>query len=161
MGTVIMINRTLCINLISLTSFSFTDIEVATIIYVYACCSILKIVIFGLRIETKNSIVGVKGVCFVIFCEAVAIYGVIVAIILQTKLESVPVSQIYAPEPVRAGYAISASGIIVGFTNLVCRLCVGIIGSSCALSDAQNSVFCSILFSSYVSLKSTAFNLGL
>ncbi|MBA0670072.1 hypothetical protein Golax_000744 [Gossypium laxum] len=75
----------------------------------------------------------------VIFCEAVAIYGVIVAIILQTKLESVPSSQIYEPESLRAGYAIFASGIIVGFANLVCGLCVGIIGSSCALSDAQNS----------------------
>ncbi|KAF8389038.1 hypothetical protein HHK36_025723 [Tetracentron sinense] len=75
----------------------------------------------------------------VIFCEAVAIYGVIVAIILQTKLENVPASQIYEPESLRAGYAIFASGIIVGFANLVCGLCVGIIGSSCALSDAQNS----------------------
>lgn len=63
-----------------------------------------------------------KMVCFfsVIFCEAVAIYGVIVAIILQTKLESVPSSQLYAPESLRAGYAIFASGIIVGFANLVC-----------------------------------------
>lgn len=58
--------------------------------------------------------------CSVIFCEAVAIYGVIVAIILQTKLESVPSTQIYAPESLRAGYAIFASGIIVGFANLVC-----------------------------------------
>lgn len=56
----------------------------------------------------------------VIFCEAVAIYGVIVAIILQTKLESVPSSSIYEPESLRAGYAIFASGIIVGFANLVC-----------------------------------------
>ncbi|CAI0379395.1 unnamed protein product, partial [Linum tenue] len=55
----------------------------------------------------------------VIFCEVVAIYGVIVAIILQTKLESFPSSQIYAPESLRAGYAIFASGIIVGFANLV------------------------------------------
>ena len=55
-----------------------------------------------------------------IFCEAVAIYGVIVAIILQTKLESVPSSQIYDRESLRAGYAIFASGIIVGFANLVC-----------------------------------------
>ena len=58
----------------------------------------------------------------VIFCEAVAIYGVIVAIILQTKLESVPASQIYDPESLRAGYAIFASGIIVGFANLFCGL---------------------------------------
>ena len=42
------------------------------------------------------------------------------AIILQTKLESVPQSQIYEPESLRAGYAIFASGIIVGFANLVC-----------------------------------------
>ncbi|KAI3839977.1 hypothetical protein MKX03_020465 [Papaver bracteatum] len=84
------------------------------------------------RITSKNLI-------SVIFCEAVAIYGVIVAIILQTKLESVPNSQIHAPESLRAGYAIFASGIIVGFANLVCGLCVGVIGSSCALSDAQNS----------------------
>nr|KAJ0201813.1 hypothetical protein LSAT_V11C600307470 [Lactuca sativa] len=83
--------------------------------------------------------VSVLGAACVIFCEAVAIYGVIVAIILQTKLESVPSSQIYEPESLRAGYAIFASGIIVGFANLVCGLCVGIIGSSCALSDAQNS----------------------
>ncbi|KAH0894767.1 hypothetical protein HID58_057196, partial [Brassica napus] len=84
------------------------------------------------RITSKNLI-------SVIFCEAVAIYGVIVAIILQTKLESVPSSKMYDAESLRAGYAIFASGIIVGFANLVCGLCVGIIGSSCALSDAQNS----------------------
>ncbi|KAL2622420.1 hypothetical protein R1flu_002625 [Riccia fluitans] len=84
------------------------------------------------RITSKNLI-------SVIFCEAVAIYGVIVAIILQTKLESVKSSQQHFPESMRAGYALFASGIIVGFANLVCGLCVGIIGSSCALSDAQNS----------------------
>ncbi|CAN1799577.1 V-type proton ATPase subunit c''1 [Linum perenne] len=91
------------------------------------------------RITSKNLIRFQIPAFPVIFCEAVAIYGVIVAIILQTKLESVPASQIYDPECLRAGYAIFASGIIVGFANLVCGLCVGIIGSSCALSDAQNS----------------------
>lgn len=151
--------------------------------------------------------------CSVIFCEAVAIYGVIVAIILQTKLEAT--KQPFHPDSMRAGYSLFASGIIVGFANLLCglvttfnsdigwvprnmfifslsvfgvqnkldftrrkligvvhfrtlnfeswvslrhcnlncwfmtqktslslssgRLCVGIIGSSCALSDAQNS----------------------
>ncbi|CAI7912512.1 unnamed protein product [Closterium sp. NIES-53] len=75
----------------------------------------------------------------VIFCEAVAIYGVIVAIILQTKLESVSKARLHSPEALRSGYAIFNSGIIVGLANLFCGLCVGIIGSSCALSDAQNS----------------------
>ena len=60
------------------------------------------------------------SVLSVIFCEVVAIYGVIVAIILQTKLESVPASNIYAPESLRVRYAIFASGIIMGFANLVC-----------------------------------------
>ncbi|CBI20477.3 unnamed protein product, partial [Vitis vinifera] len=59
------------------------------------------------------------SVLSVIFCEVVAIYGVIVAIILQTKLESVPASNIYAPESLRVRYAIFASGIIMGFANLV------------------------------------------
>lgn len=82
------------------------------------------------RITTKNLI-------SVIFCEAVAIYGVIVAIILQTKLEST--KQPFHPDSMRAGYSIFASGMIVGCANLLCGLCVGVIGSSCALSDAQNS----------------------
>ncbi|CAJ1972112.1 unnamed protein product [Sphenostylis stenocarpa] len=104
--------------------------------------------------------------------NSIQLLRVIVAIILQTKLESVPAANIYAPESLRTGYSIFASGLIVGFANLVCgcvffltyliillmntgdlfhpdvtysifsasgRLCVGIIGSSCALSDAQNS----------------------
>ncbi|KAJ7566486.1 hypothetical protein O6H91_02G105500 [Diphasiastrum complanatum] len=80
-----------------------------------------------------------KNLISVIFCEAVAIYGVIVAIILQTKLDVVPKQNMHLAESMRAGYALFASGIIVGFANLLCGICVGIIGSSCALSDAQNS----------------------
>lgn len=85
------------------------------------------------RITSKNLI-------SVIFCEAVAIYGVIVSIILQTKLESVSrVNGQFSPAALRSGYAMFNSGMIVGLANLACGLCVGIIGSSCALSDAQNS----------------------
>jgi V-type H+-transporting ATPase proteolipid subunit len=76
----------------------------------------------------------------VIFCEAVAIYGVIVAIILQTKLEDVSVAQgLYTRQNMAAGYAIFAAGLTCGLSNLVCGMCVGIVGSSCALSDAANS----------------------
>jgi len=80
---------------------------------------------------------------------------VIVAIILQTKIEDVsrvswdpdrglysvrlPSDGTFQPAAVFSGYAIFASGLCVGLANLACGLCVGIIGSSCALSDAQNS----------------------
>lgn len=85
------------------------------------------------RITSKNLI-------SIIFCEAVAIYGVIVAIILQTKLEHVTAEQgLYSRSNMAAGYAIFAAGITCGLSNLVCGMCVGIVGSSCALSDAQNS----------------------
>ncbi|KXZ52829.1 hypothetical protein GPECTOR_8g212 [Gonium pectorale] len=85
------------------------------------------------RITSKNLI-------SVIFCEAVAIYGVIVAIILQTKIERVePVNGVFDKYAMASGYSIFGSGVTCGFANLVCGMCVGIVGSSCALSDAQNS----------------------
>lgn len=59
----------------------------------------------------------------VIFCEAVAIYGVIVAIILQTKIDTTPMMKndvVFDKYAMHAGYAIFGSGITCGFANLVC-----------------------------------------
>lgn len=85
------------------------------------------------RITSKNLI-------SIIFCEAVAIYGVIVAIILQTKIEaSDPANGLYSKYAMFSGFSIFGAGVTCGFANLVCGMCVGIVGSSCALSDAQNS----------------------
>ena len=57
----------------------------------------------------------------IIFCEAVAIYGVIVAIILQTKLENVSIEEgLYSRGNMAAGYAIFAAGLTCGLANLVC-----------------------------------------
>ena len=68
------------------------------------------------RITSKNLI-------SVIFCEAVAIYGVIVAIILSTKIEEVgPETDDgkYSQKNMYAGYAYFAAGVTTGFANLVC-----------------------------------------
>lgn len=88
------------------------------------------------RIATKN-------IVSIIFCEAVAIYGVIMAILMQNKIQGV--QQFEVPEVPTgnlaviqaAGYCMLAVGFSVGFSNLFCGICVGISGSGCALGDAQ------------------------
>lgn len=60
--------------------------------------------------------------CSIIFCEAVAIYGVIVAIILQTKVEAVKPNEdgSYSLAAAAAGYAVLGAGSVTGWANLAC-----------------------------------------
>ena len=95
------------------------------------------------RIRSKNLV-------SVIFCEATAIYGVILAIILLNKIappkdgnisDSWSWGTFYF-----AGYSVFFSGCSVGFTNIASGISVGIAGSACALGDAQDdSLFVKIL----------------
>lgn len=97
------------------------------------------------RIRSKNLI-------SVIFCEATAIYGVIMAIILANKVKK-PEQESYQfeenwdfPSFYFAGYGMFSAGLSVGLTNIASGVSVGIAGSSCALADAQDpSLFVKIL----------------
>ena len=83
------------------------------------------------RIRTKNLI-------SIIFCEVVAIYGVIMSIVFSAKLESIDANALHSPKSYYTGYALFWSGITVGACNLICGVSVGINGSSAALADAAD-----------------------
>ena len=77
-----------------------------------------------------------KNLVSVIFCEAVAIYGLIVAIIMQGKL-SKSVDDVYVnlytfQQAEFAGFTFFAAGCVVGFSNLACGVSVGVVGSGTA-----------------------------
>jgi V-type H+-transporting ATPase proteolipid subunit len=91
------------------------------------------------RIRTKNLI-------SIIFCEVVAIYGVIIGIVYSAKLVPIEENLLYTKENHFTGYALFWGGLTVGICNLLCGISVGITGSTAALADAADpTLFVKIL----------------
>jgi V-type H+-transporting ATPase proteolipid subunit len=95
----------------------------------------------------------------IIFCESVSIYGIIISIVLGSKLA--PITTELDPRAYftgkrkrkeckmmnerlkvffYTGYALFWGGLTVGLCNLACGIAVGTAGSGAALADAENSV---------------------
>ena len=74
----------------------------------------------------------------IIFCEVVAIYGVIMSIIFSGKISQISGDALYSGNNYFTGYALFWSGMLVGMCNLICGVSVGINGSSAALADAAD-----------------------
>eukprot|EP00455_Lapot_gusevi_P034786 TRINITY_DN3848_c0_g1_i1.p1 TRINITY_DN3848_c0_g1~~TRINITY_DN3848_c0_g1_i1.p1 ORF type:complete len:184 (-),score=67.79 TRINITY_DN3848_c0_g1_i1:269-820(-) len=132
-----------------ISPYAFASMGVATSIgfsIVGAAWGILLTGASLLGSAVKSPRIRSKNLISVIFCEAVAIYGVIMAIILVNKASGGSPNSTDVKAQLYAGYALFWAGLTVGLSNLACGICVGVTGSACALSHAQeDSLFIKIL----------------
>lgn len=62
----------------------------------------------------------------------------IIGIVYSAKLAPLASTQLYTPDNYFTGFALFWGGLTVGACNLLCGVCVGITGSTAALSDAAD-----------------------
>lgn len=93
--------------------------------------------ILGASVQAPR--IGTKNLISIIFCEAVAIYGIIISIVFSTRLRPISTQSGFSPKDYYNGFGLFWSGVTVGLCNLVCGLAIGVTGSSAALADAKDS----------------------
>ncbi|KAK0561287.1 V-type proton ATPase subunit c'' [Tilletia horrida] len=98
-----------------------------------AACSVTGGVLIVIISFAANSI---------IFCEVVAIYGVIMAIVFSSKitgnLKAGTSDSLYSQENYLTGHLLFWGGLTVGLCNLVCGVAVGVTGANAAIADAAD-----------------------
>ena len=92
-----------------------------------------------LAASVKTPRITSKNLVSIIFCEAVAIYGVIMGIIMSGKVGDKTYQEIMSSydHALWTGFGLLCLGIYVGLSNLFCGVCVGVTGSNLAIADAQ------------------------
>ncbi|AET41513.1 H(+)-transporting V0 sector ATPase subunit c'' Ecym_8228 [Eremothecium cymbalariae DBVPG len=84
------------------------------------------------RITTKNLI-------SIIFCEVVAIYGLIMSIVFSSKVTVASADTLFSKSNLYTGYSLFWGGLTVGVANMICGVAVGITGATAAVADAANA----------------------
>jgi len=92
--------------------------------------SLLGAAIKAPHVKTRN-LIGV------LLSEAVAVYGIVLAIVFTSKMNSRKYPY-WAQRDIYSGLAVFFSGLTVGLANLSCGFCIGTTASATVLADAQN-----------------------
>ncbi|OLY83759.1 putative V-type proton ATPase 20 kDa proteolipid subunit [Smittium mucronatum] len=88
--------------------------------------------------SVRSPQVATRNLISVIFCEVVAIYGIIMAIVFSSKIASISPAGGFSDSDYFTAYSIFFGGLTVGFCNLACGLAVGVTGSNAVLADAHD-----------------------